>query len=62
LQHAAWVSRKSAALALMKIGNPMALDSLKVALSRESEVEVQKVLQLAIAQLEKCLKQPDNWD
>ncbi|NJK37085.1 MAG: HEAT repeat domain-containing protein [Oscillatoriales cyanobacterium RM2_1_1] len=46
-------SRKSAALALMKLGDPMALESLRISLSQEPEPQIQSVMQLAISQLER---------
>ncbi|MEL7035037.1 MAG: HEAT repeat domain-containing protein [Cyanobacteria bacterium J06592_8] len=46
-------TRKAAALALMKIGDPIALDPLKTAIAQESDLGTQQALQLAISQLEK---------
>ncbi|MDY7019839.1 MAG: HEAT repeat domain-containing protein [Cyanobacteriota bacterium] len=46
-------TRKAAALALMKIGDPVALDPLKTAIAQESDLGTQQALQLAISQLEK---------
>lgn len=53
LHHSASESRKSAALALMKIGEPSAIEPLKVALNNESEPSMQQIIKLAISQLEK---------
>jgi bilin biosynthesis protein len=46
-------SRKSAALALMKIGDRTALNPLQDALIRETEAGVRPVIQLAISQIQK---------
>ena len=53
LRHDDWETRKSAALALMKIGDGQALAPLKTTLDQESEIAVQKVIELAINQIEK---------
>jgi bilin biosynthesis protein len=53
LQHQEWESRKSAALALMKIGDRSALEPLQLALARESEPSVQPIIKLAISQIER---------
>ena len=55
LRHPDWETRKSAALALMKIGDDQALAPLKTTLEQESETAVQKVIELAISQIEKRL-------
>ncbi len=55
LHHADWETRKSAALALMKIGDAQALDPLNMSLKQETETAVQKVIELAISQIEKRL-------
>jgi bilin biosynthesis protein len=54
LQHTDWETRKSAALALMKIGNPSALEPLKSNFAQESEARVRTIFELAIAQLSKA--------
>ncbi len=61
LHHTDWESRKSAALALMKIGDSIALDSLNTALSQESEGAVQTVIKLAISQIERKSGE-DDWE
>lgn len=61
LHHADWESRKSAALALMKIGDRTALEPLKTALAEEPEIAVQKVIELAISQIEKKSEE-DTWE
>ncbi len=53
LHHPDWESRKSAALALMKLGDKQAIADLETALTQESETAVQTVLKLAISQLAK---------
>lgn len=53
LNHPDWETRKSTTLALMKIRDRQALEPLRVAFAKESEVAVQKVINLAINQLEK---------
>ncbi|MCG8366767.1 MAG: HEAT repeat domain-containing protein [Pseudanabaenales cyanobacterium] len=55
LRHPDWETRKSAALALMKIGDVQALAPLKTTRDQESETAVQKVIELAITQIEKHL-------
>jgi len=52
LQHTDLESRRSAALALMKIGDPAAIKPLQAALEQESETTVQSVIQLALSQLQ----------
>ena len=59
LQHPEWETRKSAALALMKIGDRDALPPLKTALSQEKDEAAQRIIQLAISQLEK--QQDNDW-
>lgn len=54
-------SRKSAALALMKIGDSSTITVLQAALTTETEPSVKQVIQLAISQLEKQLA-TDDWD
>lgn len=49
-------SRKAAALALMKIGDISSLESLKAALSKETEMPVKQAMQLAVSQIESKLK------
>ena len=49
-------------MALMKIGNIGAIAPLKTALSTESDITIQPVLQLAISQLEKRAEEADSWD
>ncbi|AFZ37336.1 PBS lyase HEAT domain protein repeat-containing protein [Stanieria cyanosphaera PCC 7437] len=61
LQHSEGESRKAAALALMKIGDPAVLESLQTALERESEAAIQQIIKLAITQLEKKLES-DDWN
>lgn len=58
LQHPEWDTRKSAALALMKLREKDALPPLKTALSQETDEAAQRVLQLAISQLD---KRQDDW-
>jgi bilin biosynthesis protein len=61
LNHPDGDSRKAAALALMKIGNPGVLALLKSAWEREPDVVIQGVMKLAISQLEKQVED-DDWD
>jgi bilin biosynthesis protein len=60
LQHPDWESRKSAALALMKLGDKQALPAIETALAAEPEPGVQTVMKLAISQLSKSLDL-DDW-
>lgn len=63
LQHNQGDSRKAAALALMKMGDSTALNSLQSALEQESEEFVKKAIVLAITQLErKSEEDDDGWD
>lgn len=55
-----WESRKAAALALMKIGDPVALEPLQAALTQETEAAVQTIIKLAISQIEKQSGE-DDW-
>jgi bilin biosynthesis protein len=61
LSHSEAESRKSAALALMKIRDNSVMESLELALSREGEAGVQSVMKLAISQLQKH-SEVDDWD
>ncbi|MDJ0535141.1 MAG: HEAT repeat domain-containing protein [Xenococcaceae cyanobacterium MO_207.B15] len=54
-------NRKSAALALMKIGDRTVLEPLQNALTQESDSGVKQVIQLAITQLNKQLVD-DEWE
>lgn len=58
LHHSASESRKSAALALMKVGASSAIEPLQTALNQESEPSIQLIIKLAISQLE---KQADDY-
>ncbi|MGK7950557.1 MAG: HEAT repeat domain-containing protein [Xenococcaceae cyanobacterium] len=60
LQHQEGETRKSAALALMKIGDRPAIEPIKAALARESEENVKRAMALAVSQLEKQLEE-DDW-
>ena len=53
LQHHDWETRKSAALALMKLGEAQAIAPLKATLTQESDSAVEQVVALAISQLER---------
>ncbi|MBD6620072.1 HEAT repeat domain-containing protein [Komarekiella sp. 'clone 1'] len=59
--HADWETRRAAALALMKIGDRTALESLQVALTIEEEAAVQAVIKLAISQIERHSEE-DIWE
>jgi bilin biosynthesis protein len=61
LHHSDWESRKSAALALMKLGDKQAIADLAAALQQETETSVQTVLKLAISQLTKKSDVEDEW-
>jgi bilin biosynthesis protein len=61
LKHPEWETRKSAALSLMKVGNPAAIEPLQTALKDEAEPVGQSILKLAISQLEKKSEADDNW-
>ena len=60
LEHNEGETRKSAALALMKIGDSNAIEPIKVALVQESEEGVKRAIALAVSQLEKQLEE-DDW-
>ncbi len=53
LNHVDEETRKSAALSLMKIGDPLAIEPLENALKTESLTTVQSIIKLAISQLER---------
>jgi bilin biosynthesis protein len=62
LQHQEGETRKAAALALMKIGDRKAIESLQSALNQESEENVQKAIALAIFLLQrKSESEDDDW-
>ena len=55
--------RKTAAMALMKIGDFDAIAPLKTALANETDESLQPVFKLAISQLEKKQEEAeDGWD
>jgi bilin biosynthesis protein len=56
-----WESRKAAALALMKMGDPTVLAPLKTQLTKETEEHVQTILKLAIAQVDRQSKSDSDW-
>lgn len=60
LHHPDWESRKSAVLALMKLGDKQAIADLEAASVQESEASVQTVIKLAISQLAKKTD-VDEW-
>ncbi|WP_088240380.1 HEAT repeat domain-containing protein [Calothrix rhizosoleniae] len=61
LNHPRAESRKSAALALMKICDDSVLEPLRAALTQEKETGVQSVIKLAISQIQKH-SEADDWD
>ncbi|MBW4673891.1 MAG: HEAT repeat domain-containing protein [Desmonostoc geniculatum HA4340-LM1] len=61
LHHPDWETRKAAALALMKIGDGVALQPLQTALIQEQEAGVQAVIKLAISQIERQLEE-NAWE
>ena len=60
LSHDEGETRKSAALSLMKIGDPMAIEPLQTALTQEKEERIKKAIALAISLLERQTD-PDDW-
>ena len=64
LQHTEPETRKSAALALMKMGDRSALPPLETALAQESEPALQPIMKLAVTQLAKKTEpdEADDWD
>ena len=60
LNHEEGETRKSAALALMKIGDRTVLKPLEVALSQESEAGVKKAIALAVSLLKKKVEEGDE--
>ena len=64
LQHAEAETRKSAALALMKMGDRSALESLNAALAAESDEALKPIMKLAVTQLDKktAPDDADDWD
>lgn len=61
LNHPRGETRKSAALSLMKIKDQSAVAALQSASDRESDSAIQKIIKLAIAQLERTSEESD-WD
>ncbi|MEO0540846.1 MAG: HEAT repeat domain-containing protein [Cyanobacteria bacterium P01_A01_bin.105] len=61
LQHPEAETRKAAALALMKIGDPETIAPIQVAMTAESDPALQPIYQLAITQLERQTAE-DDWD
>ena len=61
LSHQEGETRKSAALALMKIGDRSALEPIKVALDKESEEGVKKATVLAVSLLERQVEDDEDW-
>lgn len=59
LSSSAAENRKMAALSLMKIGDRTSLEPLQTALNQEKEPHIEKILQLAISQLE--MQTDDDW-
>ena len=63
LGHEDWETRKAAALGLMKIGDPAAIEPLQAALERESEASIKPIYTLAVTQLgRKSDDEEDDWD
>ena len=60
LQHPEGETRKSAALALMKIGDRNALKPIKLALEQESAEDIKKAISLAVYLLEKQQEDDDD--
>jgi bilin biosynthesis protein len=60
LRHPQGESRKAAALALMKIGEPSSIEPLQAALQQEPEASVQPIIKLAIGQIERK-SQENDW-
>ncbi len=65
LNHTAPLSRKAAALAIMKIGDGEAIAPLQSAVEQEGEDEVKSAMKLAVSQLERKITreaEDDGWD
>jgi bilin biosynthesis protein len=60
LQHPDWESRKSAVLALMKLGDKQSISDLEASAVNEPDASVQAVIKLAISQLAKKTD-VDKW-
>ena len=54
-------SRKAAALALMKLKDPLSLKGLENALNLETEPQIQQLIKLAISQIERQVEE-DDWE
>jgi len=61
-QHPEPETRKAAALALMKMGNQMAVPELKAATENETSPIVLPVIKLAVVQLQKAIVTEDDWN
>ncbi|MDJ1182898.1 HEAT repeat domain-containing protein [Roseofilum casamattae] len=62
LHHEDMETRKTAAIALMKIGEVSSIDPLETALNQEPEVAVGQVIKLAINTLQNASEEEDDWD
>lgn len=59
LQHQKEETRKAAALALMKIGDRVAVEPLESALDKEQVTSVQSIIKLAISQIAQKSEEED---
>ena len=62
LQHPSSETRKSAVLAIMKIGQADTVAALETAMAQESDDSLQPIFNLAISQIQKKAAANDDWD
>ncbi|MEM1242981.1 MAG: HEAT repeat domain-containing protein [Cyanobacteria bacterium P01_H01_bin.26] len=62
LQHPSSETRKSAVLAIMKIGQADTVAALETAMAQEADDSLQPIFKLAISQIEKKAAADDDWD
>ena len=62
LQHPSSETRKSAVLAIMKIGQADTVTTLETAMAQESDDSLQPIFNLAISQIQKKAAANDDWD
>ncbi|MEM1256779.1 MAG: HEAT repeat domain-containing protein [Cyanobacteria bacterium P01_H01_bin.21] len=62
LAHPSTETRKSAVLAIMKIGQPNTVEALQTAMAKEADDSLKPVYNLAISQIQKRSLADDDWD
>ena len=62
LSHPSTETRKSAILAVMKIGQADTVSALQMAMANETDDSLQPIFNLAISQIQKKTAANDDWD